>query len=131
MFAEHDMDLALLSPLSWASVIHELLLPEAVILLIQEDLHLSRTECTAIFRESSKTQAPSPLDPSPGLHLQREIKQEPIPIDPALLTPCKVTYIDLTTPPPAVKMEELPMNFNGVENGSDVIDLSLDSDTDS
>jgi hypothetical protein len=49
MFPEHGTDIGMLSPLSWASVIHELLLPEAVIYLIQEDLRLPWTECTAIF----------------------------------------------------------------------------------
>jgi hypothetical protein len=126
MFPEHGMDISILSPLSWASVIHELLLPEVVICLIQEDLRLSRTECTAIFRESSKTQAL----PAHSLELQQEIKQEPIPIDPALLTPRRVSYIDLTTPPP-VKTEELPVTLNDIGLGPDVIDLTLDSDLDS
>lgn len=127
MFPEQGTDIGMLSPLSWASVIHELLLPEAVIYLIQEDLRLPWTECAAIFRESSKTQdlelpahAPEP---------QQEIKQEPIPIDPALLTPRRVTYINLMTPP-VVKMEELPVSFNEIGLGSEVIDLTLDSDSD-
>ena len=130
MFPEHEMDIGILSPLSWASVIHELLLPEVVVLLIQEDLHLSRTECTAIFRASSKPQAPAApaAPPLPSPQLQQEIKQELIPIDPALLTPHKATYIDLTTP---VKMEELPITFEGIDHGSNVIDLTLvDSDSD-
>ena len=130
MFPEGDVDIGILAPLSWASVIHKLLLPEVIILLIQEDLQLSRSECVVIFQESSQTQV-QPLSP-PVLQPRQEIKQEPIPIDPALLTPRKVTYIDLTTPPPAVKLEELPtpITFPGVEHGSDIIDLTLDSDSD-
>jgi hypothetical protein len=128
MFPEHATDIGMLSPLSWVSVIHELLLPEVVICLIQDDLRLPRTECTAIFRESSKTQE-LPAHPSEP---QKEIKhaQEPIPIDPALFTPRRVTYIDLTTPP-LVKTEDLPVAFNDIGLGSDVIDLTLDSDSDS
>jgi hypothetical protein len=130
MFPEGDVDIGILAPLSWASVIHELLLPEVVILLIQEDLRLSRTDCVVIFRESNQTRVP-PLSP-PVLQPRQEIKQETIPIDPALLTPRKTTYIDLTTPPPAVKLEELPtlIKFPGEEHGSDIIDLTLDSDSD-
>ena len=128
MFPEHGMDISILSPLSWASVIHELLLPEVVICLIQEDLRLSRTECTAIFRESSKTH----VLPAHSLELHQEIKQEPIPIDPALLTPGRVSYINLTTPSwGPVKTEELPVTLNDIGLGSDVIDLTLDSDLDS
>ena len=126
MFPEHCTDISMVSPLSWASVIHELLLPEAVIYLIQEDLRLSLTECTAIFWESSKTKELPAHPPQP----QQEIKQEPITIDPALLTPRRVTYIDLVTPP-LVKTEELPVTFNDIGLGFEVIDLTLDSDSDS
>ena len=58
--------------------------------------------------------------------------QEPIPIDPALLTPGRVSYIDLTTPSTGpVKTEELPVTLNDIGLGSDVIDLTLDLDLDS
>lgn len=127
MFPERGTDIGMLSLLSWASVIHELLLPEVVICLIQDDLRLSRTECMAIFRESSKTQE---LPAHPLVEPQQEIKREPIPIDPALLTPPRAIYIDLMTPP-LVKTEELPVTFNDIGLGSEVIDLTLDSDSDS
>ena len=126
MLPEHGMDIGMLSSLSWASVIHELLLPEVVIYLIQQDLCLPWAECTAIFQESSKTQELLACLPEP----QPEIKQEPILIDPALLTPCRVTYINLSTPS-LVKTEELPVTLNDIELGSEVIDLTLDSDSDS
>ena len=130
MFPEGDVNIGILTPLSWALVIHKLLLPEVIILVIQEDLQLSCSDCVVIFQESSQTQV-QPLSP-PVPQQRQEIKQEPIPIDPALLIPHKATYIDLTTPPPAVKLEELltPITFPGVEHGSDIIDLTLDSDSD-
>ncbi|KAF8077600.1 hypothetical protein FPV67DRAFT_1662416 [Lyophyllum atratum] len=52
IFPETLMDLSPFSPLSWNSVIREFLLPETVVLLIQDDLKLSRGSAIRTLHQS-------------------------------------------------------------------------------
>lgn len=52
MFLEHKFDLTKLSPLTWDSVIRDFIYPEAVTLLISNELGLSLEEAVALFRSS-------------------------------------------------------------------------------
>jgi hypothetical protein len=93
MFPDRSFDIELLKPLSWHAVIHEFLLPEAVVSLIQEDfpqlpcksanetmldsthygnIWFSKEDSLAIRNINKKiteTMArPSPQKPSPSQH---------------------------------------------------------------
>lgn len=53
IFPESDVDLEALAPLTWSAVIHEFLLPEVMILLIQEDLRIPRQACIVALQKSA------------------------------------------------------------------------------
>jgi len=54
MFPERDINLEYFSPLAWSSLLHEFLLPEVAVLLIQQDLGLGREAAIAILHESRR-----------------------------------------------------------------------------
>ncbi|KAF8965145.1 hypothetical protein BDZ97DRAFT_1918568 [Flammula alnicola] len=116
---EHDF----YHPLSWNAFVNEFLLPETLLLLIQDDKHISQEDALTILQGTP---------PVPHTPVKREAFE-------ALLgrahTPGKSSQvIDLTdSTPPAVKQEpvdETIANWKGKGKMQDaeVIDLTMDSD---
>lgn len=52
LFPDQSFDLALFAPLSWGAVIHDFLIPETALLLIQDDLHISQSASIRTLRQS-------------------------------------------------------------------------------
>ena len=52
LFPERSFDNKTYTPLTWKAFIREYLLPETMILLIQEDLRISRTACIETIAQS-------------------------------------------------------------------------------
>lgn len=60
----------LYSPVTWEGAIYEFLLPETIILLMQDDLRVSRPDCLRVLRESCKASVCDVIPTSfCGLHL--------------------------------------------------------------
>jgi hypothetical protein len=54
LFPDQSFDLKPFHPLSWKAIIHDVLLPETVVYLIQDDLQLSRAEALKTLRTSAQ-----------------------------------------------------------------------------
>jgi hypothetical protein len=52
LFPEDALDFGVLSPLTWDAVIREFLLPETVLLLLQEDLGMSKSDILKMLRDN-------------------------------------------------------------------------------
>jgi hypothetical protein len=54
LFPERNFDDKTYTPLTWKAFVQEYLLPETMILLIQEDLHISQTACIETISKSQE-----------------------------------------------------------------------------
>ncbi|PPQ79907.1 hypothetical protein CVT26_004185 [Gymnopilus dilepis] len=95
MFPSGSFDMGMLMPLTWDAVIQEFLFPEAVLLLIQDDLRISMPQALEILRKKRVVDKRIKAEPADGQ--TRQPLQEP------------TTIINLYTPSPspqrAIKLE--------------------------
>ncbi|KAF8957710.1 hypothetical protein BDZ97DRAFT_1762698 [Flammula alnicola] len=123
LFPEVSFSKDIYHPLTWNAFIDEFLLPETLLLLIEEDKHISRDDALSILRETRSAAPKTPM------------KQEPK----ELLFGTVGTFgklpqvIDLTDSPLAVKREPedtegTSSNWKGKGKAEDIIDLTMDSE---